>query len=124
MDKWVRFYGSKDTEFVELRTTAQGEDGVALSVRFEVDGAERWQQQISATRAELQALAKWLDDFWNECPPAKLGDGRLQFVYSHREHIGEGYYQLEMDGRHVITAYEQLGTSNTFRAEKVRELAG
>jgi hypothetical protein len=43
MDKSVRFCGSKDTEFVELRNTAQGEGGVAPSVRFEVDGAEPWQ---------------------------------------------------------------------------------
>ncbi|GAB4437429.1 MAG: hypothetical protein OHK0011_20470 [Turneriella sp.] len=121
MAKSVAFFGSSDSEFVELRAE---KDAGHFLVRYEKDGKEQWRESIRVNVAELGRLAQWLDDFWNECPPAELAGGRLRFVYSHREHIGEGYYRIEFNGRLVLTAYEQLGTSNTLRAQQLRELAG
>lgn len=121
MAKSVSFFGTSDSEFVELRAE---KDAGHFLVRYEKDGKEHWRESIRVNAEELGRLAQWLDDFWNECPPAELAGGKLRFVYSHREHIGEGFYHVEFGGRQVLTAYEQLGSSNTFRAEKVRELAG
>lgn len=117
----VTFFGSSDSEFVELsRQPGSGQ----ILLRYENGGREEWRETVAISAAELLQLADWLDGFWNACPPAELAGGRLRFVYSHREHIGEGYYRIELGGRLVLTAYEQLGTSNTHRSQQLRELAG
>lgn len=121
MPESVAFFGSSDSEFVKL--SRQPDNGQIL-LRYENGGKEAWRETLPVTAAELLKLAQWLDDFWNDCPPAELAGGRLRFVYSHREHIGEGYYRIEFDGRLVLIAYEQLGTSNTFRSQQLRKLAG
>lgn len=124
MAKSVAFFGSSDSEFVELSHVESNGQSQQLQVRYEKDGTERWRENISVSRDELVQLAQWLDDLWDECPPATLAQGRLQFIFSHREHIGEGYYRVEWDGRLVLSAYEQLGSSNKLRADQVRQLAG
>lgn len=121
MPESVAFFGSSDSEYVEL--SRQPGSGQFL-VRYENGGKEGWRETVTISAAELSQLAEWLDDFWNDCPPAELAGGRLRFVYSHREHIGEGYYRIEFDGRLVLAAYEQLGTSNTLRSQQLREFAG
>lgn len=121
MAESVAFFGSSDSELIELSSQNKS---AQIVVRYENGGKEEWRETLPVTAAELSQLAQWLDDFWNDCPPADLAFGRLRFVYSHREHIGEGYYRIEFDGRLVLTAYEQLGTSNTLRAEQLRKLTG
>ncbi len=124
MTKSVRFFGGSDSEFVELSHGRGNSEPLQLLVRYEKDGTELFRENITSSRDELLQLAQWLDDLWDECPPATLAQGRLQFIFSHREHIGEGYYRVEFDSRLVLSAYEQLGASNTLRAEQVRTLAG
>lgn len=118
----VRFFGTSDADIFELKRVGSEGDRIILKATFKWRWLPRACKQFAVTRAELEALAKWLDDFWNEAPPAELAGGIVRFVYSHREHIGEGYFHIELKGRRVLTAYEQLGTSNTFRAERIRDL--
>lgn len=70
--------------------------------------------------SQLVALAKWIEDVWNDDPPCGVPALGLELRFSHREHIGEIYYDVLVDGVRVRSVYEQGGTSNTFRARGLR----
>ncbi|AFM11286.1 hypothetical protein [Turneriella parva] len=119
----ARFYGNSDDEFFSLNRKSTGPaEKVILIAGYTRAGKEQFSREIAVAAKDLQALATWLDDFWNEAPPVQLAEGFIRFVYSHREHIGEGYYNIEFDGKKILQVYEQLGTSNTFRASQIRSL--
>lgn len=119
----VRFFGSSDDEFFALsRQTSGEEQNIRLIASYSRKGKVKFSREVVVAAKDLHALASWLSDFWDETPPLKLADGLIRFIYSHREHIGEGYYHIEFDGSAVVQVYEQLGTSNTFRADQVRAL--
>lgn len=119
----ARFYGNSDDEFFSLNRKSTGPaEKVTLIAGYTRAGKEQISREIAVAAKDLQALATWLDDFWNEAPPVQLAEGFIRFVYSHREHIGEGYYNIEFDGKKILQVYEQLGTSNTFRASQIRSL--
>jgi hypothetical protein len=119
----VRFFGQTEHDYFSLqRADAGAMESIALKASHVMGGSEKWNRDVRVSRAELNTLADWLDEFWNDTPPVKLANGLIQFVYSHREHIGEGYYGVEFDGVRLLLAYEQLGGSNRFRAAEVRAL--
>ncbi len=119
----ARFYGSTDDEFFSLyRPTSGLAESINVVAGYTKGGVQKISREVVVTATELRALADWIDNFWDETPPQNLASGLIRFIYSHREHIGEGYYNIEFDGVSILQVYEQLGTSNTFRANEVRAL--
>ncbi len=119
----ARFYGTSNDEFFSLsRKTTGAAQNITLRAGYMHAGKEKFNREVVVASKDLQALATWLENFWNEVPPLQLAEGLIRFIYSHREHIGEGYYNIEFDGRPILQVYEQLGTSNTFRAGEIRSL--
>lgn len=113
----MKFFGDGET-YLELMSAGVDNDRVLLTARRgEVDRTE-WTKTISTTRGEIAALADWLENFWEPCAAAHLGS--LRFIYSHREHIGEGYYDIADGDTKVLYVYEQLGGSNVARAQELR----
>jgi len=130
MDKSAFFFDNSDTKCIELRLKSHSGGRVKLLIRYEVDGKQQWSNTVTASDEELSHLAKWLEDFWDESAPVELAGQRLRFVYAHREQTGDGYYDIEFIRtvffffklRFTLRVYEQLGTSNSARAEQVRGL--
>jgi len=119
----VRFYGASDDDYFSLNRASTGPAELFGVVATLVRGGKPdFSREITVTKTELQSLASWISDFWDEVPPAVLAGGRLRFIYSHREHIGEGYFDIEFEGRKVQHTYEQIGASTPFRAEQIRAL--
>ncbi len=72
----------------------------------------------------LEALATWVDTLWNEVPDLVLESVPLCLAYGHREHIGEGFYGVNINEKPIAYVYEQINQSNTARAQMLRnELA-
>lgn len=118
----ARFFTTDTVESFELERIGSNSDGIEIKARLKWWRLTLRSRKFTATRAELESLANWVDDFWDEVPPAELGKGMVRFVYSHRQSIGDGYFNIEMDGKRVLHVYEQLGQSNTFRAKEIRSL--
>jgi len=101
---------------------SRGKSG-ACFVTLEI--AHRTSRQVKRSAevspSKLLDLAAFIGDFWAECPPCEISELGLALVYSHREHIGEGYYYVAIDGVNQVLVYEQLGTSNAFTAGKIRD---
>ena len=70
---------------------------------------------------KFKNLAQWLDSLWNECPPALIEELGLKFEFSHREHIGEGFFYVLVDNVKYLLIYEQLGQSNVAHAKELLE---
>lgn len=115
----MKFFGDGET-YLELMPAGVENDRVLLTARRGEGDRTEWTKTISTTRGEIAALADWLENFWEPCPAARLGS--LRFIYSHREHIGEGYYDITDGDAKVLYVYEQLGTSNVARAQEQRAL--
>ena len=83
--------------------------------------------QITITRRanvpleKLRNLAQWLDSLWNECPPALIEELGFKLEFSHREHIGEGFFYVLVDNVKYLLIYEQLGQSNVAHAKELLE---
>lgn len=119
----ARFYGTDSEEYFSLRREATGvADQMNFVASYIRAGKKEFSREVAIASEDLRSLADWLENFWNETPPQILADALIRFIYSHREHIGEGYYDIEFSGSVILRVYEQLGTSNTFRAEEVRAL--
>lgn len=115
----MKFFGEGET-FLELLAAGTEGDRVLLTARLGEGERTAWTKTIRTTRGEMAALADWLQNFWEPCPDAHLDHFRC--IYSHREHIGEGYYTIADGNNKVLYVYEQLGTSNTARAGELRGL--
>ena len=102
---------------------ADDDDGVYLTllpgdpVTFEAAG-ETW--QTSVPRSRLLALADWYKDLWEVGAVFDLEEARVVFTLTHREHVGEGYVEIRHKGKILGVVYEQLGLSNTHRANTLR----
>ena len=68
----------------------------------------------------LENLATWVDEIWNEVPDISLTSIPLTLSYGHREHIGEVFYSVIVNGTKRIYVYEQTNSSNTARAQALR----
>lgn len=115
----MKFFGEGET-FLELMPAGVDGNRVLLTARRGEGGCTDWTKTVSTTRGEIAALADWLENFWEPCPAARLGI--LSFIYSHREHIGEGYYDIADETTKILNVYEQLGGSNVARARELRAL--
>lgn len=70
-------------------------------------------------RSKILSLAKWLDSLWDECAPVLIEELGLRFEFSHREHIGEGFFYIIVDNIKYLLIYEQLGQSNVAHAKEL-----
>lgn len=111
---------------VELRIVAGAkQDTVAVTLRV-LDGTKlRLEKTAHAVdKSRIEALASWIKDVWDGRAPYVLEELGFELRFSHREHVGEIYYDVLVDGRRVRSVYEQGGLSNDHRAQLVRaELA-
>lgn len=71
--------------------------------------------------SQIEALASWIEGVWDDAPPLGLPALGLELRFSHREHVGEVYYDVHVDRAFVRSVYEQSGGSNVFRAARLRE---
>ncbi len=118
----MKFFGDGGS-FLELTRPSDIAAGkLTLTARLCDAEREIWTKNIAATADEIRALADWLENFWDPCPNVNLGS--LGFIYSHREHIGEGYYDITESGIKILFVYEQLGGSNVASARELRALLG
>jgi hypothetical protein len=115
----MKFFGEGET-YLELLLAGTEGDRILLTARLGEGERTTWTKTITTTRGEIAALADWLENFWEPCPAARLGS--LRFIYSHREHIGEGYYDITDEATKILNVYEQLGGSNVARAKELRGL--
>lgn len=115
----MKFFDDGET-FLELMPAGVESNRVLLTARRGEGGRTDWTKTISTTRDEIAALADWLQNFWEPCPNARLGS--LSFIYSHREHIGDGYFTITDEATKILNVYEQLGGSNIAHARKLRAL--
>lgn len=117
----MKFYGEPG-EYLELRAVNTEGNIIQLQTTLSRNDETVWSESFTAAKDELIRLAQWLENLWDECAPALLG-GILTFRFSHREHIGEGYYHIVASGKNLLLVYEQLGQSNLARAAELRALA-
>lgn len=117
----MKFFGDGET-YLELMPAGVEDDRVLVTARRGEGDRTEWTKTIKTTRGEIAALADWLENFWEPCPDAHLGS--LNFIYSHREHVGEGYYDIADEATKILSAYEQLGSSNVASARELRAFLG
>ncbi|MBX3722858.1 MAG: hypothetical protein KF713_13545 [Turneriella sp.] len=117
----MKFFGDADKS-LSLLPSGVAEGKITLTAQLFEGGRELWSKKISTYADEIKAVAAWLENFWEPCADVYLGS--LRFIYSHREHIGEGYYTIAESNSTILYVYEQLGTSNIARAQELRGLLG
>lgn len=100
-------------------------DGVGKAqVELNITASRSVHRSATVSVAAITALAGWLDNLWDEKPPCIVPELGLELRYSHREHIGEVFYHVLVDGKVVKLVYEQANASNCARAaDLMRELA-
>lgn len=95
---------------------------VECQMQITKDGQIAITRKANVPLEKLRNLAQWLDSLWNECPPALIEELGLKFEFSHREHIGEGFFYVLVDNVKYLLIYEQLGQSNVAHAKELIEL--
>lgn len=122
MAERVRFFGTNDADIFELRRISRSGEEIQLRATLKWHWLPKRWRQLTVKAAELEALADWVDNFWNEVPPLEIAGGIIKFDYWSRESIGDGYFDIYLAGQKALRVYEQLGASNRFRAVAIRSL--
>jgi hypothetical protein len=94
---------------------------VECQMQITKDGKIAITRKAISPVTKFQNLAQWLDSLWDECQPALIEELGLKFEFSHREHIGEGYFYVLVDNRKYLLIYEHLGQSNVAHAKELRD---
>ncbi len=92
---------------------------VGCQIQITKDGKNVITRKAKVPVIKFQNLAQWLDSLWNECQPALIEELGLKFEFSHREHIGEGFFYILVDNVKYLLIYEQLGQSNVAHAKEL-----
>lgn len=106
-------------EFLFSRTKNSSE--VDCQIQITKDGKIAITRKANVPVAKFQNLAHWLDSLWDECQPALIEELGVKFEFSHREHIGEGFFYVIVDNSKYLLIYEQLGQSNVAHSKELLE---
>ncbi len=94
---------------------------VDCQIQITKDGKIAITRKANVPVTKFQNLVHWLDCLWDECPPVLIEELGLKFEFSHREHIGEGFFYVLVDNSKHLLIYEQLGQSNVAHAKYLLE---
>ena len=118
----MKIYDSNPESYIEfLFSKIENSNEIECNLLINKDGVNSIDRKAIVPSLKFQKLADWLDSLWDECDPFILEELNLKFEFSHREHIGEGYYYILVDNIKYLYIYEQLGQSNTAHAKELRE---
>jgi hypothetical protein len=121
----MRLYGVDAADYLELITRAPNQrDQISIGAAIYKSGKPVYSSVIQTTGSDISLWADWLENFWDEVPPLVLGNSDIALEYSHREHIGEGFFYVTRSGERLLQIYEQLGESNVTHAREIRALVG
>lgn len=104
-----------------LFSKIENSSNVECQIQITKDGKIAITRKANVPVTKIQNIARWLDSLWDECPPALIEELGLKFEFSHREHIGEGFFYVLVDNRKYLFIYEQLGQSNVAHAKELLE---
>ena len=118
----MKLFESNSENYIEfLFSKMENSHKIECSTLIFKGGNIVFNQKAIVPILKFQKLADWLDYLWDECDPFIIEELNLKFEFSHREHIGEGYYYILVDNIKYLYIYEQLGQSNTAHAKELRE---
>ena len=118
----MKLFESNSESYIEfLFSKKENSYEIECNLLISKDGIEAMNRKAIVPILKFQKLADWLDSLWDECDPLIIEELNLKFEFSHREHIGEGYYYILVDNIKYLYIYEQLGQSSTAHAKELRE---
>ena len=118
----MKLFDSNPENNIEfLFSKVESSSEIECSIQINKDGKIAINRKAIVPIYKFQRLANWLDSLWDECDPLIIEELNLKFEFSHREHIGEGYFYIIVDNIKYLLIYEQLGQSNKAHAEELLE---
>lgn len=116
----MKLFDSDPNNNIEfLFSKVENSSEIECSIQINKGGIIAISRKAIVPISKFRKLADWLDSLWDECNPLILEELNLKFEFSHREHIGEGYFYIIVDNIKYLLIYEQLGQSNKAHAKEL-----